>query len=186
MNDVALVTAKAVPSVPTALKALAQTECELDSAETYAAIQKIERAAEALKVLFREVAEVKAKAEDVVLLANHRIGRAIQLIPKSSGTRGQLVGMASIGPRRDARANAPTLKDRGVNWSKSSRLQKLAKIPKTELKALATKLREVGKDATVHAVLREVKEDEIQAKKAAYVERADRGGTATSQGAKHV
>jgi hypothetical protein len=41
-------------------------------------------AAEALKILFRHVAEVKNKAELVVLAANQRIGEEIRAIPKAT------------------------------------------------------------------------------------------------------
>ena len=46
--------------------ALGNMERELDSAESYAQIRKLADAAEALKILFRHVAEVKNKAELVV------------------------------------------------------------------------------------------------------------------------
>jgi hypothetical protein len=42
-------------------------ERELDSAKSYAEIRKLMRAAEALKVLYRHVEEVKNRAELVVL-----------------------------------------------------------------------------------------------------------------------
>jgi hypothetical protein len=69
---------------PQAVAALANMERELDSAESYAQIRKLADAAEALKILFRHVAEVKNKAELVVLAANARIGDEIKLIPKAT------------------------------------------------------------------------------------------------------
>ena len=77
------VTKKQFITIPQAVAALANMERELDSAESYAQIRKLADAAEALKILFRHVAEVKNKAELVVLAANARIGEEIKLIPKA-------------------------------------------------------------------------------------------------------
>ena len=74
------VTNKQFITIPQAVAALANME--LDSAESYAQIRKLVDAAEALKILFRHIAEVKNKAELVVLAANARIGEEIKLIPK--------------------------------------------------------------------------------------------------------
>ena len=63
------VTKKQFITIPQAVAALANMERELDSAESYAQIRKLADAAEALKILFRHVAEVKNKAELVVLAA---------------------------------------------------------------------------------------------------------------------
>ena len=76
------VTKKQFITIPQAVAALANMERELDSAESYAQIRKLADAAEALKILFRHVAEVKNKAELVVLAANVRIGEEIKLIPE--------------------------------------------------------------------------------------------------------
>ena len=56
-----------------------------------------------------------------------------------------------------------------------SRLGKLGAIPKADLKAIATKIQESGADATVTAILRELKETEIKDKRADYEARADKG-----------
>jgi hypothetical protein len=77
------VTKKQFITIPQAVAALANMERELDSAESYAQIRKLADAAEALRILFRHVAEVKNKAELVVLAANARIGDEIKLIPKA-------------------------------------------------------------------------------------------------------
>ena len=83
------VTKKQFITIPQAVAALANMERELDSAESYAQIRKLADAAEALKILFRHVAEVKNKAELVVLAANavwrhnpnHAEGRNGQIHP---------------------------------------------------------------------------------------------------------
>jgi hypothetical protein len=136
------VTKKQFITIPQAVAALANMERELDSAESYAQIRKLADAAEALKILFRHVAEVKNKAELVVLAANARIGDEIRAIPKAGNGKTGLptIGKSSI----------------GIPHSNRSRLQ--AAIPKPELKAIATKIQDSGGDATVTAVLRELKE----------------------------
>ena len=152
----------AVEGQAKAVAALANMERELDSAESYAQIRKLADAAEALKILFRHVAEVKNKAELVVLAANARIGDEIKLIPKA-------------GNRFTAPGKSESRAATGVPGTSRSRLQKIAAIPKPELKAIATKSQESGADATVTAVLRELKETEIKDKRADYEARADRG-----------
>src|ERR1700724_155334 len=100
-------------------------ERELDSAENYAQIRKLADAAEALKILFRHVAEVKNKAELVVLAANARIGEEIRSIQRP----GQKNNFTAPG-KLLAGGAAP-----GVPGTSRSRLQKIAAIPKPELKA---------------------------------------------------
>jgi hypothetical protein len=78
-------TKKQFTTIPQAIAALVSMEAQLDSAKSYTEIRKIAQAAEALKVLFRHVAEVKNKAELVVLAANQRIGEELEAIPKASG-----------------------------------------------------------------------------------------------------
>jgi hypothetical protein len=155
------VTKKQFITIPQAVAALANMERELDSAESYAQIRKLADAAEALKILFRHVAEVKNKAELVVLAANARIGDEIKLIPKATA------------PHRPADKKLPSMVNSkkegraatGVPGTSRSRLQKIAAIPKSELKAIATKIQKSGGDATVTAVLRELKETEIKDKR---------------------
>ena len=163
------VTKKQFITVPQAVAALANMERELDSAESYAQIRKLADAAEALKILFRHVAEVKNKAELVVLAANARIGDEIKLVPKATPKAGPKKQFTAPGKLVAGRAAT------GVPGTSRSRLQKIAAIPKSELKAIATKIQDSGADATVTAVLRELKETEIKDKRADFEARADKG-----------
>jgi hypothetical protein len=52
-------------------------------------------------------------------------------------------------------------------------MRRAVRIPKPELKAIATKIQETGKDATVQAVLREVKAEQIKQKREAYESRTE-------------
>jgi hypothetical protein len=96
------VTKKQFITIPQAVAALANMERELDSAESYAQIRKLADAAEALKILFRHVAEVKNKAELVVLAANARIGDEIRAIPKASGRPARII--TAPGKNKDSRS----------------------------------------------------------------------------------
>jgi hypothetical protein len=136
-------------------------ERELGSAESYAQIRKLADAAESLPTCRGG----KNKAELVVLAANARIGEEIKLIPKASGRPAKII--TAPGKNKDSRSAT------GVPGTSRSRLQKIAAIPKPELKAIATKIQESGGDATVTAVLRELKETED--KRADYEARADKG-----------
>jgi hypothetical protein len=80
---------------------------------------------------------VKNKAELVVLAANARIGEEIKLIPKANKHQSPMAGKLTNG--RGAT---------GIPHTSRSRLQKIAAIPKSELKAIATKIQESGADAT--------------------------------------
>jgi hypothetical protein len=82
-------------TIPQAVNALARMEAELDSAKSYEQIRKLADAAEALKLLFRDVKEVKDKAELVVLTANARIGEEIKRGPKASGSRRKILRIQS-------------------------------------------------------------------------------------------
>jgi hypothetical protein len=52
---------------------------------TYDEIRRVVDAAKAIKILFKHVAEVKARAEDTVLLGNRRIAEELRKVPKASG-----------------------------------------------------------------------------------------------------
>lgn len=144
MTDHSRVIKSIVATVPAALKALAAMERQLVAAKTYDEIRRVIKDAMALKILMSDIAEVKAAAEDAILVGNKRIAEELRKVPKAnkhqSSTEGKLTG-------REATGIPPTSRHR---------LGKLADIPQSELKAMAQSLREQGKDATVTAVVREI------------------------------
>ena len=159
-----------VVTIPQALKALAAMERELVAAETYVAIHKIICAAEALKHLLGQVAEVKQKAEWVVLAANIRIGEEIKKVPKASGG-----DQRSNLPRRvNSKSGRAAL---GMPGTSRARLQKLAGIGVTKAKAMAEELWAAGKDATVKAVLGENRFAEITRMREQRHAQTARGGS---------
>ena len=162
------VSRKHVPAVVKAIKALAVMEKELDSAKTYESIRRVERAAEALKVLHGEVDDVRQKAEWVILLARQRIGVELEKVPKAASGR-QAVSLTARGKSNHGRAAT------GISGTTRSRVKKLKGYSKSQLFRMADALWRTGKEATLTAVLRVHKESEIKAERRAYELRADRG-----------
>lgn len=160
MTHSAIATAirKHVPTVPKALEALAAMEHQLGAVQTYQAMQHIIREANALNVLLGHVAEVKAKAEDVVLIANRRIGEEIRKVPKATGRAPK-----NPAAKKDSSKGREKL---GISSPSRSRLQKLADIPVADLKAMSRDLRASGKDATVSAVVRQITQGDKKQRRA--------------------
>lgn len=156
-SPLSTVSRRHVPSVPAAIKALAAMERELSQASTYLQIRKIVDQAEALKLLFRDIDIVKAQAEDVILAAGARIGEEIAKVPKA--TRPHRSG--------DKKIPGPVIskKDAMPSGTTRARYQKLA-AAKPELKAIAKRLREQGKDATPTAVVRELTQGDKKVRRA--------------------
>ena len=159
-----------VDSVPQALAALARMERQLDSAKTYEAILRIQREAKALNILLGDVREVKERSQLVLALANRRIAQEINKINKASGRPAKK--RSKVGTNKPS-GRAAT----GIPKVSRSRLAKLLKITKEELKAIIRKLHESGKDATENAILAVLKEREIKASRKAFEDRRDKGGT---------
>ena len=94
------------------------------------------------------------------------------MIPKASRTR-----------ERDGKGRLTKSSTRGRNGRGATgvpdvprhRLKKLAKLDKQERHTIARRLQEQGKDATVTAVLRELKEAEIKQERKAFEARRDKG-----------
>jgi hypothetical protein len=78
---------KKVQTVPAALRALTAMEKQVGSAKTYKEIKQVEDAAAALKILFKDVDEVKHECELVIIEARARIGQELESIPKATGKR---------------------------------------------------------------------------------------------------
>jgi N6-adenosine-specific RNA methylase IME4 len=137
-------------SVPAARKALAVMERDLDAAETYEAIRKIERQAEALKALYREVEDVKQGSERVILVARLRVGDELRRAPVATGAREPGTNRGATRSSMEAASLAEQVgsKTRGLN------LKKLAEIGREQLLSAASTLWDAGKDATQTAVLR--------------------------------
>src|SRR5207342_128196 len=85
MSNLDIAIRQQVPTIPQALKALAAMERQLTAAKTYDELRRIIKEATALKVLLDDVAEVKAAAEDAVLLGSRRIAEELRKVPKASG-----------------------------------------------------------------------------------------------------
>ena len=141
-------------SVPQAKRALTALGRDIDAAKTYDAIRRIERAADAIKLLFAEVEAIRHQAEEVVVLANHRIGTEIKAAPVATGSRGQ--GRPGLGASRRAAPKQATLKEQVGSQKRGLRLKRLADLGKPEVQRIIKTLHDEGKDATVSAVIKYV------------------------------
>jgi N6-adenosine-specific RNA methylase IME4 len=157
-----------VPAIRRAKAELVKLGEQLDSARTYDAIRKVERRAEAIKVLFREVDEVKHECEIVIIDARARIGEELKDVPK-------------VGPRFTPRGKSKGSNKgaTGVPGTSRSRYQKLADLGKQQRHAIARDLQAAGKDATVKAILAVVKEGEIKHARKQFEARRDNGARVT-------
>ncbi|MBO0715745.1 MAG: hypothetical protein J2P55_00210 [Rhizobiales bacterium] len=120
-------------------------ERELTTAKTYEDLRRVITEAEALKILLGHVAEVKAQAEDTILVGSTRIGEEIKKVPKAASGR-RAVSLARAGKSTPGRAAT------GLPGTSRSRLTKLADAGTAKVKQVATQLRAIGKDATPRAV----------------------------------
>jgi N6-adenosine-specific RNA methylase IME4 len=158
-NALAIVIRKKVPSISKALAALVEMERQLGAVKTYAQIEHIIRESKAVKELYGHVAKVKAQAEDTILIANRRIGEEVAKVPKATG-----------GDRKSKLPRAVNSKSgrnaTGIPGTSRARLKRLVAIPVADLKAVATELRAAGKDATVHAVVREITQGDKKQRRA--------------------
>ena len=89
------------------------------------------KAAEALKHLQSDVAEVKAAAEDAILIGNRRIAEELAKVPKATIARGPKKQFSAQG--RSVNGRAAT----GIKPTSRHRLGKLAQQSPGELKATA-------------------------------------------------
>ena len=149
MSNLDIAIRKQVPTVPQALKALAAMERQLTAAKTYEDLRRVIKEASALKVLMNDVAEVKAAAENAILLGNKRIAEELRKVPKAGGP-GRGKRLPPQGYSLSGKAAT------GIKHSMRSRLGKLADKSDAEIRATADRLREQGKDATPTAVVREL------------------------------
>lgn len=140
-------------TIPAARKALRAMESDIESAKTYEAIRSIERAADAMKLLFAEVDEVRVEAEKIVVLANHRIGAELAESPPA---RRAGPGRGKAGAEA-APALSATLKEKVGSKKRGVTLKRLGGIERDKVKAAISTLHAEGREATVRAVLKQVR-----------------------------
>jgi N6-adenosine-specific RNA methylase IME4 len=132
-------------TIPQAKRALSALERDIDSAKTYAAIRRIERTADAFRLLYHEVEEIRHQAEGVIVLASHRIGTEVAATPDARGSNRSAKGL-----------KLATLKDQVGSQTRGLRLKKLAQIEKPVVRRIIAQLHGDGKDATVSSILKYV------------------------------
>jgi N6-adenosine-specific RNA methylase IME4 len=161
--------ARVVPTIPAVLSKLGAMRKQVTSAKTYKELNRIEREAAAIKLLFKEVAVVKQEAELVILIANRRIADELAKVPKAGGP-GR--GKKQVATRRNVLGRSAT----GIPKDTRSRLGKLLTLSEKQLEARAKEIQKSGGDATPRAVLTTLKLDDIRHQRKSYDARADRGG----------
>jgi N6-adenosine-specific RNA methylase IME4 len=156
-------------STDAALAALEVVERKIDSAGTYKEIRKLIAEAAIVKAMMGHIIEVRKRAEWVMILASARAGEEIDKVPK-----------AVVSGRIEFSNRAKFKKGEGraaigvPGWTRS-RLLKLAKS-KSQLRRLAERIWKLGKEATVSAILRDIKNEIIATKRAEHDAKVSKGG----------
>lgn len=137
-------------TIPGALKALDELEVQLISAKTYEELHRMVDAANAFKLLYKDIERVRHRAEEVVLAGHARIGEELAKIPippgPGRGKRGSRSGTPFPGPGAT-----------GIVRSSRHRQMKIAEAKREgKLEAVVSELRSEGKNATPHAVYQRV------------------------------
>jgi N6-adenosine-specific RNA methylase IME4 len=182
---------KTFPSVPTALKALDKLRGEVRNAKTLAELASAAKSASDIQRRFKPIKEVADKAGQIRIEADLRLAEELDKLPKARGTRGQLRGSKHAGPGRGKKGktgkpggslsvppgfDAPTYAEMGLDKKWAARSKALNRIPKDDREAIAEQLSADSDDVTPKNILKVWKEQQREAKRKQYVERAAAGG----------
>lgn len=147
-------------TVPAAKRALEALDRDIHSAKTYEAIRRIERIADAIKRLFKEVDEIREQAETVLIMGSHRIGSELAAAPVAKAGR-------PAKNRSPEGTNSPaSLAEQVGSKKRGLRLKKLAAVPADEVRKIIGQIHEDGKEATVTGVLKVTTGENKTAKRA--------------------
>lgn len=106
---------------------------DLAEAKTIPDLQKVRVKAELVQKIQRELKaskDVQDDAAELLLRCQRRLGEAVAEMPKSPGSRGQLVGRGVIGGQESGPPiTPPTLGEVGISKNQSSAWQQVAAIP---------------------------------------------------------
>jgi N6-adenosine-specific RNA methylase IME4 len=152
-----------------AMAALAEMEEALHNAETFEDVQKIRKAADALKSLYREYKEVADRAGEVRITADVIIGTKLAEQPKAKGA--QPIGRNTMLRPTD---DAPAYSELGIpNRTQAFRLQRVAAIPECERKAAIAALKaDPAAHVTTAAMMRLITHKQQEERVAAIRKRA--------------
>ncbi len=138
-------------TIPAANQALAAMEKQIDQTRSYEELKKIIGAAEALRQFFKDVEEVKQRAEWTILIGKRRIGEEIAAVPKERGPGG-VKGTKAAFTQAGKSSGRGAL---GIPGSSRRRLLQLAEMEKPTLRKIARTLWSDGGDATLRRVVTE-------------------------------
>ena len=155
MTELSTISQQHVTSIPAAMKALDLLATEVLARKTYEELNKLVTAAKAIKLLHQDIEVVKQRAEDVILAAMRKIAEELDKVPKAGGP-----GRGKTSPTggKSLSGKAAT----GIKPQMRSRLGKLVKASTDEIAVVTTRLRKAGKDASPHAVIRELTQGDKQ------------------------
>jgi hypothetical protein len=148
-------------SIEAAQAALTKMEADIDAEQTYSRIRRIERVAEAIRVLHAEVEEVRQQAERTVILAKRRCGEELMKAPRAKG--GQPYQQRSTGVLRSP--VEPTITEQVGSKQRGRHLKQLAAIPKAEMLAAVDEIHAQGADATATGVLKHIAAEKVRAQR---------------------
>jgi hypothetical protein len=110
-------------------------------------MRRLERQAEAIKALYRDIDDVREQAELTILLGKHRIGRELENAPDAPPGRHP----KSV---TDGYQFPATIADQVGSKKRGIRLKQFAATPKQALEDAARALGASGKEATLSGVLK--------------------------------
>ena len=170
------------PSVPGALRTLAQLRKEVESAKTFEQIKIVDRTAAQIQKIFRPIKDIADEAGDTRIAARNRLAEELAKLPKATGTRGQLRGKPkgvapSGGPLLEPPDKELSLAELGVTKKESAQARALGKVPKADQRRIVAQLKTENRDVSPTNVVKLFKEETRAAKRAEYAARSSDGGS---------
>ncbi len=149
-------------SIPAAMKSLAAMERDIDRVKTYEQAKQIMRAAEAIKIMHREISNVRKRAERVMIYAADQIGAQL-LQERSRGTAGNFLGgkkgsgrgiKKPGGALKAPPGSKPTYEQMVQSKKRGVRYVKLHKLTRKKQNEAIEEIQSNEKEATLDSVIR--------------------------------
>lgn len=151
-------------SIPEAKKKLELAQQDVDKAKTYTDLRSIERWADAMRVFWRNIEEIRQGAELVMVLAGRRAGEKANELPEARG--GDRKSKNQTHPE-EAFDRPPTLVEMFGSRTRGTRLKKLGSQAKSAVVNAVKAIHGAGKEATITAVIKTLAGEETAKKRAA-------------------
>jgi N6-adenosine-specific RNA methylase IME4 len=142
-----------LPSVPDALRILAQLDAEIERADTYFALDALANRAAGIQRAFKPVKEVADQAGNVWINAECKLDDELRKLPKAKPSGSN----QHVKVDRSQKGTDPRLADLGVDKKRAARAAKLNAIPRPKRAAIVTELVAQDKAVTPSAMLAHVR-----------------------------